>query len=61
MQASLHVVGGVAGVLALAFLGGLGYLVGALLLLTVVPFTLLVHAKGQAGNAHELLSPAATG
>ena len=66
MQASLAVVGGVAGALAWAFLGGLGYLVGALFLLAVVPFTLLVvfptdkrlldlHAKGQADNAHELL------
>ena len=66
MQASLAVIGGVAGVLAWALLGGLGYLVGALLLLAVVPFTLLVvfptnkrllelHAKGQIGNAHELL------
>ena len=66
MQASLAVVGGVAGALAWAFLGGLGYLVGALLLLAVVPFTLLVvfptnkrlldlHAAGQADNAHELL------
>ena len=66
MQASLAVIGGVAGVLAWALLGGLGYLVGALLLLTVVPFTLLVvfptnkrllelHAEGQIGNARELL------
>lgn len=66
MQASLALVGGVAGVLTWAFLGGLGYLVGALLLLAVVPFTLLVvfptnkrlldlHAKGEVGNAHELL------
>ena len=66
MQASLAVIGGVAGVLAWALLGGLGYLVGALLLLAVVPFTLLVvfptnkrllelHAEGQIGNARELL------
>ena len=66
MQASLAVIGGVTGVLAWALLGGLGYLVGALLLLTVVPFTLLVvfptnkrllelHAEGQIGNARELL------
>jgi hypothetical protein len=66
MQASLAVLGGVSGVLAWALRGGLGYLVGALLLLAVVPFTLLVvfptnkrllelHAKGQIGNAHELL------
>ena len=66
MQASLAVFGGVASVLAWTLLGGLGYLVGALLLLAVVPFTLLVvfptnkllldlHAKGQVGNAHELL------
>lgn len=66
MQASLAVLGGVTGVLAWALLGGFGYLVGALLLLAVVPYTLLVvfptnkrllelHAKGQIGNAHELL------
>ena len=66
MQASLAVVGGVGGALAWTFRGGLGYLVGALLLLAVVPFTLLVvfptnkrlldlHAAGQADNAHELL------
>lgn len=66
MQASLAVLGGVAGVLAWVFLGGLGYLVGALLLLGVVPFTLLVvfptnrlllelHARGELGNADELL------
>lgn len=66
MQASLAVIGGVTGVLAWALLGGLGYLLGALLLLTVVPFTLLVvfptnkrllelHAEGQIGNARELL------
>ena len=66
MQASLAVLGGVAGVSAWALLGGLGYLVGALLLLAVVPFTLLVvsptnkrlmalHAEGQVGNARELL------
>lgn len=66
MQASLAVLGGVAGVLAWVFLGGLGYLVGALLLLGVVPFTLLVvfptnrlllelHARGELGNTDELL------
>jgi hypothetical protein len=66
MQASLAVLGGVAGMLVWAFLGGLGYLVGALLLLAVVPFTLFVvfptnkllldlHAGGQVGNAEELL------
>lgn len=66
MQASLAVIGGVAGVSAWALLGGLGYLVGALLLLAVVPFTLLVvfptnkrllelHAEGQIGNARALL------
>ena len=66
MQASLAVLGGVSGVLAWALRGGLGYLVGALLLLAVVPFTLLVvfptnkrllelHASGQIGNAYELL------
>ena len=66
MQASLAVLGGVAGVLTWALLGGLGYLVGAVLLLAVVPFTLLVvfptnkllldlHAKGEVGNTHELL------
>ena len=49
-----------------ALRGGLGYLVGALLLLAVVPFTLLVvfptnkrllalHAHGDVRNAHELL------
>jgi hypothetical protein len=66
MQASQAVLGGVAGVSAWALLGGLGYLAGALFLLAVVPFTLLVvlptnkllldlHAKGQIGNAQELL------
>jgi hypothetical protein len=66
MQASLAVLGGVAGALAWALLGGLGYLVGALLLLAVVPFTLFVvfptnkllldlHARGQVGNAEQLL------
>jgi Domain of unknown function (DUF1772) len=66
MQASLAVLGGVAGALAWALLGGLGYLVGALFLLAVVPFTLFVvfptnkllldlHASGQVGNAEELL------
>ena len=66
MQASLAVLGGVSGVLAWALRGGLGYLVGALLLLAVVPFTLLVvfptnkrllelHARGQIGKAYELL------
>ena len=66
MQASLAVLGGAAGVLTWALVGGLGYLVGALLLLVVVPFTLLVvfptnkrlldlHAKGEVGDARELL------
>jgi len=66
MQASLAVIGGGASLLAWAFVGGVGYLVGALLLLAVVPFTLLVvfptnkrllelHASGQIGNAYELL------
>jgi anthrone oxygenase-like protein len=66
MQASLALVGGVAGVLRWALVGGLGYLGGAFLLLAVVPFTLLVvsptnkrlldlHAKGEVGDAHELL------
>jgi uncharacterized membrane protein len=66
MQASLAVLGGVAGVLTWARGGGLGYLVGALLLLAVVPFTLFVvfptnkrlldlHARGEVGDAHELL------
>jgi hypothetical protein len=66
MQASLAVLGGVAGVAMYALGGGLGYLVGALLLLAVVPFMLLVvyltnkllldlHAKGEVGNARELL------
>ena len=59
-------VGGVAGVLTWALAGGLGSLVGALHLLAVLPFTLLVvvptnkrlldfHAKGEVGDAHELL------
>ena len=66
MQALLAVMGGVAGVLTWALRGGLSYLVGALLLLAVVPFTLLVvlptnkrllalHAQGDVGHAHELL------
>ena len=66
MQASLAVVGGVAGVLTWALAGGRGYLVRALLLLAMVPFTLLVvfptnkrlldlHAKSEVGDAHELL------
>ena len=66
MQASLAVLGGVAGVLTWALVGGRGYLVGALLLLAIVPFSLLVvlptnnrlldlHAKGEVGDAHELL------
>lgn len=66
MQASLAIVGGVAGMLTWAFRGGLGYLVGALLLLAVVPFTLVVvlptttrlldlHASGEVAHAHELL------
>ena len=66
MQASLALLGGAAGVLTWALVGGLGYLVGALLLFAVVPFTLLVvfptnkrlldlHAKGEVGDAHDLL------
>ena len=66
MQASLAVLGGLAGLAAWALRGGLGYLVGALLLLAVVPFTLIVifptnhalldlHAKGQVGGAERLL------
>src|SRR5258705_13923076 len=66
MQASLAVLGGVSGVLAWALRGGLGYLVGALLLLAAVPFTLLVafptnkrllelHASRPNGNAYDLL------
>jgi hypothetical protein len=66
MQASLAVLGGVASALAWVFVGGLGYLAGAVLLLAVVPFTLLVvfptnkrlhdlHAKGQIGDAGMLL------
>ncbi len=66
MQASLAILGGVTAVLAWALVGRLGYLVGGLLLLAVVPFTLIVifptnrlllelHATGQVGNAHELL------
>ncbi|HXJ79922.1 MAG TPA: DUF1772 domain-containing protein [Candidatus Methylomirabilis sp.] len=62
MQAPLAVLGGLAGLSAWWLRGGLGYLVGALLLLAVVPFTLLVifptnhallelHAKGQARDA----------
>src|SRR5262249_55211804 len=42
MQAPLAVLGGLTGLSAWAFHGGLGYLVGALLLLAVVPFTLIV-------------------
>lgn len=67
LQASLAVVGGAAGVSAWALVGGLGYLVGAVFLLAVVPFTLFVvfptnkslldlHATGQGGNAGKLLS-----
>ena len=66
MQASLAVLGGVAGMSTWALGGGLGYLAGALLLLAIVPFTLLVvsptnkllldlHAKGEVGNARALL------
>src|SRR5262245_39829844 len=66
MQASLAVVGGLAGLSAWGLRGGLGYLAGALLLLSVVPFTLVVifptnralldlHAKGQVGEARALL------
>jgi uncharacterized membrane protein len=66
MQASLAIVGGVAGVAMWVFQGGVGYLVGALLLFAVVPFTLVVvlptnkrlldlHANGEIANAHELL------
>lgn len=66
MQASLALLGGAAAVLSWALAGGLGYLIGGLLLLAVVPFTLLVvfptnkllldlHAKREVGNAEELL------
>ena len=67
MQASLALLGGVAGVLTRFLFGGLGSLLGALLLLAVVPFTLLavyptnkalfgLHERGEVGNAHELLA-----
>jgi uncharacterized membrane protein len=66
MQASLAILGGAAGILAWAVGHGLGYLVGALVLLAVVPFTLLVvfpvnqrlhalHRAGQVGDGSELL------
>jgi len=66
MQASLAVLGGVAGMLAWARGGESAYLVGAVLLLAVVPFTLLVayptnkrlqglHSTGQIGDADKLL------
>src|SRR5262245_53473146 len=66
MQAQLAVLGGLAGRSAWGLRGGVGYLVGALLLLSVVPFTLFVifptnhalldlHAKGQVGDAERLL------
>ena len=66
MQAPLALLGGASGLLAWALLGGRGYLVGASLLLAVVPFTLLViypsnkrllelHARGGVGSAPELL------
>jgi len=66
MQASLAVLGSLAGLLAWALGDGLGYLAGGLLLLAVVPFTLVVirptntrllqlHIQGQVGNAQDLL------
>lgn len=66
MQASFAVLGGGSGILAWAVHGGIGYLVGALVLLGVVPFTLLVvfrtnerlfelHRAGQVGDAAKLL------
>ena len=66
MQASLAVVGGLAGLPAWAVLGGPGYLIGALLLLAAVPYTLLVvyptnrrlldlHASGRSDGALKLL------
>jgi hypothetical protein len=66
MQASLAVLGGAAGVLTWLVLGGRGYLIGGLLLLAIVPFTLLIvlptnkllldlHARREVGNAEELL------
>ena len=66
MQAALAALGSVAGILAGALGDGFGYLLGALLLLAVVVFTLVVilptnqrllqlHAQGQVGNAQELL------
>lgn len=66
MQASLALLSGVAGALAWALGGPPGYLVGALLLLAIVPFTLIVifptnkrllelHARGEIGDAPALL------
>jgi ABC-type Fe3+-siderophore transport system permease subunit len=66
MQALLAVIGGAAGVVVWALGSGPGYVIGGLLLLAVVPFTLLVvlptntrlldlHARGDVGNAEELL------
>jgi len=66
MQASLAVLGSVAGMLAWARGDGLGYLGGALLMLAVILFTLIVirptnqrllqlHAQGRVENAQDLL------
>ena len=66
LQASLAVLGGGASVVTWLLAGGLGYLIGGLLLLAVVPFTLLVvfptntrllelHARREVGNAEQLL------
>ena len=66
MQAPLALAGGTAGVLAWIVGGGTGYLVGAVLLLAVVPFTLIVilptnrrlhdlRARGHIGDAGRLL------
>ena len=67
LQGSLAVLGGATGMLAWALGGGLGYLFGALLLLAVVPFTLLIvsrtdkrlldlFATDEVENANELLA-----
>jgi Domain of unknown function (DUF1772) len=66
MQASLAVVGGMTAVLAWASAGGLGYLVGGILLLAIVPFSLVVvfptnkrlldrQATREVGDAEQLL------
>ena len=66
MQVPLAMVGGVASLLAWILMGKIGFLVGAVLLLAVVPYTLLVvqptnrrlhtlHSAGQSGDAGRLL------